>query len=179
MDGWTQAGITVLGVVTAVSATEWCVRVRERRHRLEEATLDLAILLPYVTSAIWEGWAGPRPDTGVGSEWSSQLDRVSGLLNLLRVSARWPLGRARTLRAEVDDLTARLTVAEIAWFRYRTPLTEHELDSLTTALIFRNVFPRARPMDETIAWYRERGLTAGRPPARPRGSRRPRHAPEQ
>jgi len=164
MDTWTQAGITVLGAVTAVSATEWCVRARERRRCVEQATLELALLIPYVTVAISDVWQGLRPETGVGSEWAKQRDRVSGLLTQVRVNARWPLRRSRLIRAEVDDLAARIAAADIAWNAERRLIPGNELYELVPDLVSARVFPGTRPLDEAFKWYREHGFGSGRPP---------------
>jgi hypothetical protein len=41
-----QALIALAAALIAVSATEWAVRVRERRRIIEGATLELVMLVP-------------------------------------------------------------------------------------------------------------------------------------
>jgi hypothetical protein len=164
VDVWAQAGITVLGVATAVSATEWAVRARDRRRRIEEAILELVLLVPYVTVPISAVWQGERPDTSVGSEWAGQRDRVSGLLAQIRVNATSLLRRARMIRAEVDDLTARMAAADLGWLQKRKVIPADEIFELVGDLLTAQVFPRTLPLDETIHWYEQHGFASGRPP---------------
>jgi hypothetical protein len=161
---WAQVLITVFGVVVAVSATEWAARVRDRRRGIEEATLELALIVPYVTVPISAVWEGERPDTRLGSEWARQRDRVTGLLAKIRANAKWPLRRARGMRAEVEDLAVRILVAETAWLQTRTLIPADDIHEIAGDLLMGQVFPRMRPLDETIVWYRKHGYASGRPP---------------
>jgi hypothetical protein len=110
-----QALIALAAALFAVSATEWSVRVRERRRTIEAATLELVLLVPALIVPISERWGGRLPATGLGSEWDQLRERVLAHLVEIRVRAYWPLRRAPAIRREVEDLAARIAAATLDW----------------------------------------------------------------
>lgn len=67
-------GVTVvLGVVLA----EWLQRVRNRNDEVRRATLELAMLMPFVVWPLLDTESGRNADTSVGSRWSDQREHIT------------------------------------------------------------------------------------------------------
>jgi hypothetical protein len=152
-----QALIALAAAVLAAAATEWCVRVRERRRKVEEATLELVFLVPALIVPISELWPGTRPDTGVGSEWDQRRERIDSLLVDARVHSYWPLRRHRAIRKEVEDLAARVTAANFDWNQERKPVPAGATSEISGADLMSAVFGGKPYLDESIKYYREHG----------------------
>jgi hypothetical protein len=152
-----QALIALAAALVAVSATEWSVRIRDRRRKIEEATLQVVFLVPALIVPISERWTDPPPDTGTGSDWDQRRERVDALLIEARVRSYWPLRRWREIRREVEDLAARVTAAHFDWAASKKRVRAEDTLEITGAKLMGAVFGQRPYIDEAIKFYRSYG----------------------
>jgi hypothetical protein len=155
-----QGLITVAGVTLGILLTEVVIRARDRRRAIERNTIQLTILVPQLTIVIattWDESFARRPDTSLGSEWSRLRDRTNEMLSQVRSDARWPLRRAQQIRAEAEDLIARLAVATFNWMGRGQLISDDELEFILPDLLMKEVFPDVRVVDDAVEFYRENG----------------------
>jgi hypothetical protein len=71
--------IAAAAVLIGVVGTEWAIRIRDRRARVDEDATELQLLLPHVVLPISELWIRERPDTSYGSDWARRRDELNRL----------------------------------------------------------------------------------------------------
>lgn len=149
----------VIAVVSAVVVSllvEWLVRVRDRRRVIEDATLELVMVLPHVVSALSERRSSEHIDTSLGSEWGKQREQLLLALSRIRGYTKWPIWRYRKIRAEADRVLAQMTVAELN--RHHTTLSRDEMEVLMSGEMFSLVFGNRPLLDEAIRNYQQFGF---------------------
>ena len=114
-------------VVTGVVLAEAAVRLRRRRQVIDADALEIAIVAPHVTSAVWEGAMQADPEDPALAEWHEKNERVAYLAAEILTSARWPIRNAREIRRHVRRLAARLAAAYESGLRSGETLTWAEL----------------------------------------------------
>jgi hypothetical protein len=157
--------ITALAVVVGVAFAEWLARLRQRRDTIEQAAVQVAILVPHVTAQLAENWNNER-DLGVGGSWWAYREQLVVRLQEVRTAARWPMRNHKQIRTEVDDLTARTAAAEFRLMLDKRELTGAERGEIMPHDLMRAIFPHLEVLDAEIAFYRAHGFTADRPPKR-------------
>lgn len=140
------------------------VRRRERRRRLEVATDELVLDVPYVVGLIVEG--GSDQPTGVGSLWHEKGERCRRNLNELRVLTRGRArgARARKLRTAAEDLAARLAAVQLRFMLKGQRPTPNEAFEVTGLDVYRAIYGTQETLDKSVQWYVKNGFTSGRPP---------------
>lgn len=102
-------------VLIGVVGTEWAIRIRDRRARVDEDATELQLLLPHVVLPISELWIRERPDTSYGSDWARRRDELNRLGLQIERNARWPMRNAAKIRAAAADTVARVWAMTHDW----------------------------------------------------------------
>jgi hypothetical protein len=131
--GLIAGAVVVVGVVATAAFTRW----RDVRRRLEDATWSL---LARATRLV-PGPAATLSEREIRDYFDSFLADTS----CVRTYARWPIRKATAIRAEINDIQIRFTVAVGKWDLHGEPMPD--LRELIGGTLFPLVFPHTSDAD--------------------------------
>lgn len=113
------------------------------------------MLLPKVLVGIADPQEGYESvDTSMGSEWDAQRERVLILHNTARVMARWPMRRAKKIRAAAEQSAAQFAAAELDFRLKDQRLRTTDLMDFLGADLHVAVFGARGDLDKAIESHR-------------------------
>jgi hypothetical protein len=140
-------------VLIGVVGTEWAIRIRDRRARVDEDATELQLLRPHVVLPISELWIRERPDTSFGSDWARRRDELNRLGLRIERNARWPMRNAAKIRAAAADTVARVWAMTHDWNASQALVTASQHADLVNGQPSRVAIKRAR-LDDLMQSYR-------------------------
>ena len=155
------AALTGVTVVVGVLLAELMARLRDRRASLEEDVRRLEMAVPYVVTGLAE-LSSPM-DTSLGSVWQRNHEDVMNAVARIERAARWPIRRAKKIRAEARRLLSQVGGAYLAASIDGRRLAPHELSHFRTMELAELVNGR-RPSSADLTDHYRRNGPAARPP---------------
>lgn len=157
--GFISGIVVLLGVLVA----EWLRRQWDRRQALQRATQFITRQLPIAMVYLTEHAPGDRHMELDSPGWTFYQQVMSACAEADAASRpRWTR-RHNEVRAALDDITARMSAADLRWTRDGIYVTTNELISISTAAaqLTHAVFGKRKTIDEAFTKYVKHGLGEG------------------
>jgi hypothetical protein len=144
--------VSGVAIVAGVVLAERLRRRADRRVDTENAGRELAMLLPYVLLGMSNS---KNPvDTSMESLWWQRRERVMTLFNLIASSPRQKFGQGKRIRAEANELHAKVTAIEMNFLTKGKRINTELTFEITTAELMTVLFTNRKVLDEKVQHYR-------------------------